>query len=402
MNTYLGILKSDLEASGGIHTAREITCQPDLWKKTWKLIKKESESAKEFLLPLMNDNSLQIILTGAGTSAFIGEVLCGDLQKSLGKPVRAVATTDIVSHPENYFIPHRTTLLVSFARSGNSPESVAAVNLTNQVCENVFHLIITCNKDGKIIHHTSRDNSFVFLLPQEADDKSLAMTGSFTSMLLAGLLLGPWWSIEQVEKQIQMMCSYGNHILDAYVHDLKKIAELDFKRAVFLGSGPHFGTAHESHLKLQELTDGRVICKYDSFLGFRHGPKVVINKSTLIVFLFSTNKYVQKYEIDLVKSINQGEQGLFRLGIMEESIPGLDMDLELNYGCSGSSLQEPLHCLCSVMPAQILGFFKSMHLGLKPDAPSESGTITRVVQGVDIHDYIKNRSRKLETSEEKV
>ncbi len=400
MNTYLGISEPDLKAAGGLDTAREIASQPALWKKTWKYLKNQSQDAEEFLLPLLNDNSLEIVLTGAGTSAFIGEVLCGSLQKTLGKPVRAVATTDIVTHPENYFNPHHKILLVSFARSGNSPESVAAVNLANQVHPNMFHLIITCNKNGKIVENVCGDNSYVFLLPAEADDKSLAMTGSFTSMVLSGLLIWPGWDINQVEAQVNLLSSYGDRILQKYVSELKQLAQTGFKRAVFLGSGPLFGTAHESHLKLQELSDGKVICKFDSFLGFRHGPKAVIDAATLNVFLFSSNAYVKQYESDLVQSINQGERGIFRLGVMETENPGLNLDLAIIYGDGEEVLEDPLHCLCSVMPAQILGFFKSMNLGLKPDAPSISGTITRVVEGVTIYDYNGTKEPELKKFKE--
>jgi tagatose-6-phosphate ketose/aldose isomerase len=292
LSDYLGISESELNSRGAIYTAREIAGQPDLWLKTWQFLREQTEETDEFLAPLLRDDSLEIILTGAGTSAFIGEVLSGHLQNILNKPVRAIATTDIVTHPENCFHPHRNILLISFARSGNSPESVAAVNLAEQLCQNIYHLIITCNKDGKIVRNTRDENSYVFLLPPEANDMSLAMTGSFTSMALAGLFIWPGRDKVLVEKQIQALHSFGSRILGEYIPSLKQVAESDFKRAVFLGSGPLYGTAHESHLKLQELSDGRVICKYDSFLGFRHGPKAVIDKSTLIVFLFSTDPYV--------------------------------------------------------------------------------------------------------------
>ena len=398
MHKYLGITEAELTKSGAIHTAREIDCQPDLWLNTWQLIEAQVEKAETYLSPLLEDDNLEIILTGAGTSAFIGELLCGHLQKMLGKPVRAVATTDIVTHPENYLLPDRTILLVSFARSGNSPESVAAVNLANQVCHNIFHLIITCNRKGEIVRQASAANSYIFLLPPEADDKSLAMTGSFSSMTLAGLLIWPGQDIFHLSQQVELLAACGRRILETYTGQIREMAKIDFKRAVFLGSGPAFGTAHESHLKLQELSDGQVICKFDSFLGFRHGPKAVINKSTLNVFLFSSDKYVRKYEIDLVKAVNQGERGVFRMGVMEDRIEGLNLDLEIVYGDPVEKLDEPLNSLCSVLPAQILGFCKSLQLGLEPDAPSVSGTITRVVQGVSVYPYKKSKGQKIPVS----
>lgn len=390
LNEYLCIKEKDLVSSGAVHTAREIAGQPDLWLKIWRLLKQESGEIEQFLSPILEDDSLNIILTGAGTSAFIGEVLCGFLQRRLNKPVGAVSTTDIVTHPEDYFLPQRTTLIVSFARSGNSPESVATVELANQICDNPFHLVITCNKQGEIARKTSSSNSYIFLLPPEADDKSLAMTGSFTSMALAGLMIWPGLNHDKVDEDVGLLSEYGRRILNDYADPLREMAKLDFRRGVFLGSGPLLGIAHESHLKLQELSDGKVICKFDSFLGFRHGPKAVIDSSTMNVFIFSSNPYVRKYEIDLVKSVNRGERGIFRMGIMENPVDRLNLDLEIVYGGKGKNLAEPLLGLCSVIPGQMLGFYKSLQLGLKPDLPSESGTITRVVQGVSIYPYEKS------------
>jgi tagatose-6-phosphate ketose/aldose isomerase len=149
------------------------------------------------------------------------------------------------------------------------------------------------------------------------------------------------------------------------------------------------GTARESQLKLQELTDGKVICKYDSFLGFRHGPKAVVNPVTLIVYLLSNNEYVHQYEVDLVKAIDAGEKGIFSIGISEtaEKLPAVD--LAIVFSQDGGKLKEEFLTICSVLPAQILAFYKSLQLGLMPDSPSINGAITRVVEGVTIYPYLE-------------
>jgi tagatose-6-phosphate ketose/aldose isomerase len=216
------------------------------------------------------------------------------------------------------------------------------------------------------------------------------MTGSFTSMLLTGSLLSQLDKKDEESKIVNRLCDYGITILNKYLDSIKEISSLPFTRAVFLGSGPIQGIACESHLKLQELSDGNVICKYDSFLGFRHGPKAVIDSDTLIVFQLSNNSYVQQYERDLVLAINNGEKGIARVGIGER----IDTDYALDYAISlnknDESLPEEYLAIVSVLPAQMMGFFKSLNLGLKPDTPSESGTITRVVEGVEIYPFTKN------------
>jgi len=389
-NIYLGMREDILASKGALFTAKEISGQPDLWIKTLHYVDDHRVELEQFVKKCFKKDGLEIILTGAGTSAFIGDVLEGPYQQKTGIRTRAVATTDLVTHADQFFFSDKPVLLISFARSGNSPESVAAVNLANELCNNIFHLIITCNPEGALAQKCRSNNCYVFFLPPEADDQSLAMTGSFTSMLLTGSLLSQIDKMEEETKIVNRLSEYGKLIMDSYLKPIEEIANLPFKRAVFLGSGPLQGIACESHLKLQELSDGNVVCKYDSFLGFRHGPKAVIDSDTLIVFQFSNNLYVKQYEHDLVMAINSGERGMARVGIGEHIEPDLDLDYAISLDNNDMSLPEDYLSLVSVLPAQMMGFFKSLNLGLKPDAPSVSGTITRVVEGVKIYPFTKN------------
>ena len=388
----LGFDSKWLQTAGGYYTAKEISGQPALWMKTWELFLCRQSEIQDFVQKTNSHHDIEVILTGAGTSAFIGDVLQGPFQKNTGKRTRAVATTDLVSHPENYFHANTPTLLVSFARSGNSPESVASVELADDICKTCYHLIITCNPEGELVT-MSHQNSYVFMMPAEANDQSLAMTGSFTSMLLAGLLISRVEETVLIKKQVDLVVAYANTILDTYAIQLKEVANLDFKRAIFLGSGPLLGTALESHLKLLELTDGKVVCKHDSYLGFRHGPKAIIDDTTLLVYLISNNSYVQQYEADLIAAVNMGAWGMYSIGISEVLLENVSVDLPIILSPGKSSIDEEFLSVCSVLPAQILGFYKSLQLGLSPDNPSVNGKISRVVKGVNIYPYhLHNKS----------
>ena len=389
VKSYLGFSQEELQQNGGFLTAKEIVQQPTLWMNTWALVNNQQVALETFLADAFQYESLTVILTGAGTSAFIGNALQGPFQKNTQKTTIAIATTDLISHPRHYFT-NNATLLVSFARSGDSPESLAAVNLANDLCEKVFHLVITCNPMGKLALAKNSSPTFVFLLPPEGDDQSLVMTGSFTAMLLTGLLISRLKEIALLESTVAQLAHYASNILDNYAEKLKAAASLNFQRAVFLGSGPLRPAANESDLKLQELTEGKVICKFDSFLGFRHGPKAVINADTLLVYLFSNNSYVHQYEEDLVKSISSGEKGLFNIGITETVKKNMGLDLMIELSTNGRTIEEEFLPVCSVLPAQILGFYKSLELGLTPDNPSESETITRVVKGVTIYPFLRS------------
>lgn len=384
---YLGYEEKWLAEKGVNYTAREIAGQPELWSQTYQVIKSQEGSLKKFLDSVL-PNTRRIILTGAGTSGFIGYSLYPVFRKKFGKHVLVIPTTELVTHPNNYFSTDDNVLLVSFARSGNSPESTAAIMLAERFSNFVNHLVITCDAEGQLARYSSSFPKYNIVLPPNSNDQSLAMTGSYTSMLLAGYLTAHLDEIESIALKVNQAVAYANHLLHNYSIVLQQIAKLKFSRVVFLGSGPLYGTAMESHLKVQELTDGQIICKYDSFLGFRHGPKAVIDEKTLVIFLLSNDPYVIKYERDLILSINKGISPLATVGIFENYNPGLSFDhaIELNNGYT-FPLPEDMLPLVAVIPAQILGFNKSLNFGLNPDNPSVKGAISRVVENFNIYPY---------------
>ena len=383
---FLGIPEEELIKKGAVNTAKEIASQPEVWHKTWMKVQDESFLINHFLSGFMPEVQ-RIILTGAGTSAFIGMSLRGNFQKFSGKMTEMIPTTSLVSHPKDYFVKDIPTLMISFARSGNSPESVAAVRLADQLIDKVHHLFITCDARGSLANYQSKLPCYVFLMPEEANDSSLAMTASYSSMLLAALLIGEVNLTQKNRKFVDTLIQYGKSFLEQKTEIIKEIASVKFTRAVFLGSGPLFGVATESHLKLQELTDGHIVCKPDSFLGFRHGPKAVVNNETLVMYLFSNDAYVRNYEKDLIGSMGKGQQAMLQVGISEAAGTGLGIDKHLNFTDHEPVLPDEYLCVAAILPSQLLGFYKSLELGLSPDHPSKSGAISRVVEGVNIYEF---------------
>ncbi len=370
-----------LESLGARSTVREILGQPELWGATLARMEAERPVLLPFLQESLARRDRQVILTGAGSSAFLGELLQGPLSRRTGRLVRAVATTDLVTHPEEWLVRDAPTLLVSFARSGDSPESVAAIDRADAALADVRHLIITCNPEGLLARRGTRNPKAVFLLPPEANDDGLAMTGSFTGMALAGLLAFELADLEPWTARVRALAEAGRALL-AQGDVFRRVGALDFRRSVFLGSGPQKGAARECHLKLQELTAGAVTCTFDSFLGFRHGPRAVVDPRTLLVFLFSGSDTVRPYEEDLLAQINAGERGLFRLGVGGRARPP-----EVDAALPSSGLPDDEQAIVSVLTAQILGVYRSLALRLRPDAPSPSGAISRVVRGVTLHPH---------------
>jgi len=374
------------------HTYREIMQQPDLWLQIFELIASQQNKLQQFINPFLVPSHSEIIFTGAGSSFFIGEMVAGVFQEQSGVSCRAVSTTEIVTHPSYHINKDKKTLLVSFARSGNSPESLAAVELASEFSPHIHHLFISCNADGALAKMSPSEKNYLILLPEKTNDKSLAMTSSVTSMAMVALLLTQLNQLHFIEKKLEYASMATKKMLERYEKDIKEIALIDFDRAVFLGSGPMQGVAREAHLKLQELTDGQVISKFDSFLGFRHGPKAVVNNKTLMVYFFSNDAHVRKYEKDLVNSIKESSSPVYSLGILDRDFNGLELDKEIKFAFSSSEIEEGFWLMSSLVVIQLLAFYKSLVLGFNPDSPSQNGSIHRVVQGVNIY----TRNTKME------
>lgn len=373
-----------MSAKGVLYTYSEINGQPALWNKVYELLEERQKEVESFLKPILDLPNLRIILTGAGSSAFIGEASQGIVQKNTGCLTQAIATTDIVTHPDYFFRKEQPTLLVSFARSGNSPESVEAVKLADLHVDSIYHLVITCNHQGELAGFCEqrKGTSYCIVLLRRRIDKSLAMTGSFTSMLLTSLLVSDISNLKKYQEIVLATATAASEIL--LRQDLfENIANLPYERAVFLGSGPMLGIARECHLKVQELTDGQLVCKHDSFLGFRHGPRAVVNEQTLVVYLFSQDAHVYKYESDLAKSIAADVRNISTISLGESSSENFGNKFTLNYT---EAIPVDFEILPATLIGQLLGYYKALQLGINPDNPSASGAISRVVQGVVIYD----------------
>ncbi len=393
MNPLLKQIKTYQKDGIGSNTAKEIKQQPQSWKETWKKVCEEEEALASFCDTVFSYDNVNVVLTGAGSSAFVGDAAAATWQKCFNTSAQAIPTTDLVTHFKDKVITQDPLLLISFARSGNSPESTAAIEIANKCCSKVYHLIITCNPNGYLAAMENED-TYVFLLPPGAEDKGLAMTNSFTSMLLAVMAIPKMLTgnRDEIGGMIETMCGYAKKIVTDFIAQLYEISIIDFNRIVFLGSGPNWGIAKESHLKVQELTNVKVVGKYDSFLGFRHGPKAVINKDTLLVYLLSNKGNVLPYERDLIEQINRHDIGLTTLAIAETDSNSLDTDYVLTLSES-SLLDDDLWAIVCTLPAQIIGFFKSRFYHYNPDNPSPDGTIARVVEGVTIYPALTSHEK---------
>lgn len=372
-STMLGLSTAQLQQAGASWTAQEISQQPAIWQQLATEFTAIEASLRSWLQPLLALPNLRIIFTGAGTSAYIGQTVVPHLINKLplpGQRIEAISTTDLVSHPQLYLTAEIPTLLVSFGRSGNSPESVAALAVVDALVAQSFHLMISCNADGQLARFAKdKANCALWLLPDACHDRSFAMTSSFTGMLLATLLL-----FAPDVQAFQQATLLSEQVLLQH-QSIRQLAQTPCRRIVFLGAGCLKGIAQEAALKYLELTSGQIGSYYESPLGFRHGPKSLVDGQTHIVLLKSCDAYSRLYDQDLQQELqaNGRAQAITELDIADwATLPD-------------SAMTDVWSAFPYIVYCQTLAFYKALQLGVTPDNPCPGGEVNRVVQGVTIY-----------------
>ncbi len=374
----LNIANQTLEKNNAFWTAKEIAQQPATWRETFSIV--TSSDVVSFTQPLVErakKGELRIIFTGAGTSAFIGDVVAPILSEKLGCVIEAIASTDLVSSPYQYLFADKPTLLVSFGRSGNSPESIGAVERVNDIVKEAYHLAITNNVNGALFAKcTQNPTAYALALPDSTHDKGFAMTSSASNMMLAALLsLAP---DAFNEEWVESFVTVTEQLLEQDLLEIQRLAHLPLKRIVYLGSGHFQGLARETSLKLLELTAGERLGFFESSMGFRHGPKSLVQDETLIFIFLSQQPYTAQYDRDLYQELIRDKKA--REVVLQDDTSG--------------SIQAEIHKLddaARIFPFLVIGqlysFYSSLYLGYTTDNPCPTGEVNRVVQGVTIYPY---------------
>lgn len=390
--TMFNLTLEQINESNAIHTTTEIHQQPAVWQELVTDLFEQQESYKTFLDSIyIKHPTVRVILTGAGTSAFVGDTLVPELARQNQQNIQfeSIPTTDIVSNPTAYLFKDTPTILVSFARSGNSPESVATVTLGQEIVTDFYQVVITCNKDGQLAKNIQGDDkSITLLMPEKANDQSLAMTSSFTSMTIAAYML---FTENVFTKDVaHQIIDSAEQLMGKIGAPIDEVLEFDFERIVYLGSGLLAQLSHEAALKMLELSGGQVVAIHESSLGFRHGPKSILTDKSAVVLFMSQDPYTRKYDLDILRELAAVQSGMKIIVLTEtndEEVEKLaDWVISVNAGTEPISNDFHL-ALLYVVFAQALALKKSIQLGITPDNPSPDGAISRVVKGVTIYDY---------------
>lgn len=296
--------------------------------------------------------------------------------------VYAFASTDIVPTPGQYLDKSKPTLFVSYARSGNSLESVAAIKLADQCLTECHHLILTCNLQSTLTDYAkNRANVCLLTMPEGSNDRGFAMTSSFSCMALATILLLGNSSLSHAQQNLTTLTTLCEKQAANWQRIIQPVIQQGFKRMIVLGSHCFTGISEEAALKMLELTAGQVATRYDSTMGVRHGPKFFIDKETLVIILLSQQAYCRRYDLDLLNELKQDGRAKNILAL--SSLPDSNA-IELNTKLADIWLIFPY-----LLFLQLIAVETSLFLGLSPDNPCPTGEVNRVVKGVHIYPYMQ-------------
>jgi tagatose-6-phosphate ketose/aldose isomerase len=378
-----GLLSRSVEEQsrlGYAHTLREIAQQPLTWLETSEQLCAHLPGMADSLAGVSS-----VVFTGSGSSVYAAECAAPGLQRALGLPVSAVPAGLILTHPETCLPPSGRFLVVSLARSGNSPESRAVVDWLLEARPQARHLFITCNREGALAtSYAHRPEVRTIVLDEKTNDRSLVMTSSFTNLVLAGRALGG--TPQDGGARARGLARAAARLLRDETDALSAVARSGFGSALFLGSGSRLGSAREAALKLLEMNGGEVFTYAESYLGLRHGPMSAIRANTLVVAFLSSDPMVRAYERDLLRELDKKALGARRV-VVGDSVP---QDLAALPGsvaleCATPGCADDDLTLIDALVGQLLAFFRCLDAGYHPDSPSETSVITRVVSGFEIH-----------------
>jgi len=391
LHSLVELPDAEKELRGLVHTPREILQQPHTWGSTFRICASLEAELRTFLRQAgigRGSASPVVHLVGAGTSDYAGRALAPLLRRTWGCEVWAIPSTTLLTEFEDFHHAGKWYLWISFSRSGESPEGVALLERALENNGQIRHLVITCNAEGRMARLCAQhsERALALVLDDAVNDRGLAMTSSFTNMLLAGQCIGQVDDLASFGEVVGKMEEWGTSFLALAAEAAAEMTKLGCARACFVGSGALRGVADECALKVVELTAGKVTTLAETPLGLRHGPLSSVDHQTALVAFVSSDARRRGYELDLLREIDRKKLGRVRLAVTAgdgADTAGL-VDYSLPLGC-GMDFCDEHRPVLDVMLGQLLGLFASLRCGLKPDRPSPNGAITRVVQPIKLY-----------------
>jgi len=337
-------------------TFEEILSQPTMWDKVLEQVSHKRSTFQKYLEHLTDQEAIFI---GCGTSYYLSLSAASLYTRITGQKARASSASEVLFYPETVFPASDTGYAPVFiSRSGETTEVVQAAREV-QIRLGSHTYGVSCRPHSSLI----RTCHYPLLVP-DADEKSVVMTRSFTSMLLLIQLLAAIASSNAgFEAELSKLPDLGAAIIDKYSDYVKDIiSHRRYSKFVYLAQGPYYGLASEAMLKIKEMSLSFSEVYYS--LEFRHGPMAAVDEDMLITFFIS--EHVREEEVALMKEMKK--LGASTLALCEEADATIrkasDHVIEL-----ASDISDDARMVLYMPIVQLLGYYNAVAKGLDPDHP---------------------------------
>lgn len=352
----------------GSITLSEIRQQPELWPTTLERVATSNAQS------MVQDRAA--VICGAGTSAYVAAAVAATWTNSV-----AIPTTDLLTFSKQelaHLAPAFASngVLVSLARSGESPESVGVVARIKEMFPGVVHLAITCNEHGQLARLPGVNP---IVLDPRTNDRSLVMTSSFSNLLLAGMAIAQG---DFLTKHLPGIVTTVNNAFSEFERTAQRLATNPQSRLMVLTSAGLVPLGREACLKALEMTAGRTVAISETFLGVRHGPMSFLRPDTLVLCVLSSHAERRRFERDVLRELRRKKLG-HTIVVGDSTLDG-----ELGHDFIPAITPDwPDHLRgpFEIVFPQLLAYHLSLAAHLDPDDPSPDGVITRVVERFQLY-----------------
>src|SRR6266404_729799 len=339
----------------GFFTQNELLSQPQVWQKTLDDLKSSAllESLHE-----KTKSKTEWLFVACGSSLYLGRTAASSWTFLTGLRARAIPASELLLFPSADFLDLENTQAVMVSRSGTTSETVRAANLLSRDYK-IPTLALTCTKPSALA-----DACDLTLALPDANEESMAMTRSFTSLLFAmQLLAARRASNTEFPAKLEMLPAHFAPQIHSLAARMKTFVEQhSFADYVFLGQGPYYGIASEGALKVTEMS-----CSYAQVfhtLEFRHGPKTIVGPETCLTFFLSESGL--QTESEVLEEMK--ELGATTIAVCNRSNDAIRRSSDLLFEL-GADVPELTTLAPFLVPAQLLGYHTGIKKGLNPDHP---------------------------------
>jgi glucosamine--fructose-6-phosphate aminotransferase (isomerizing) len=336
-------------------TYQEISTQTEAWQQALAVV---ADHAPALSRMWAGGGYRTVIFTGCGSTYYLSLAAAALFQELTGQPARAVPAGELVLYPQANYAAHGKTLLIAVSRSAETTETIQAVKTFLQAGRG--EVITISNYGDKPLAGLGQVN----LAIPAGQEKSMAQTRSFASMHVATTALAALLSGQnELLAKMNRLPEVGQRLIDTYEAQAETIGRnLNLDRFYFLGSGPRYGLACETNLKMKEMT--LTHSEPFHFLEFRHGPISMAGPTAAIIGMLSeTNR---AHEAAVLRDVAA-------LGGQIISLSESGSDIEF-----GSGLPEPVRNVLYLPVLQLMACYRAVAKGLNPDSPNNLSAVVKL------------------------